>query len=296
MDVFTIKDVENLSGIKAHTIRIWEQRYSLLKPLRSDTNIRYYNNEELKTILNIALLNKYGYKISQIDRMSQVDMNEKILSLSQIEAQQERIINQLIQEMISLDMEAFEDTLDTCIQNRGIQETITQIIFYFLERIGILWHTRSINAAQEHLVINIIRRKLLVGIDAGISTDTSHAVAILFLPEGEYHELGLILVHYLLKIKGIQVLYIGTNIPLVDVAYVADIKKPAFLYTHLTSVSNNFKFDKFLLEIHSLLSQFPIVVSGKITQTYKKGLPNNVYFKNSFQEVLQYISSISAQK
>src|SRR6476661_3825619 len=105
MDQFTIKDVENLSGIKAHTLRIWEQRYNLLKPGRTFTNIRHYNNEELKTILNIALLNRYGFKISHIDKMSAAEMHEKILSLNQQEAQQERIVNELIQCMISLDME-----------------------------------------------------------------------------------------------------------------------------------------------------------------------------------------------
>ena len=96
MNAFTIKDLENLTGVKAHTIRIWEQRYSFLKPQRTDTNIRYYNNEELKTILNIALLNKYGYKISHIDRMSEDEMREKIVSLANAQAQQERIINELI--------------------------------------------------------------------------------------------------------------------------------------------------------------------------------------------------------
>src|SRR5213596_1825582 len=108
MNAFTIKDLENLSGIKAHTIRIWEQRYSFLKPQRTGTNIRYYSNDELKTILNISLLNKYGYKISHIDRMSEDEMNEKILSLTQAQANQEKIINELIHYLAHLDMDAFE--------------------------------------------------------------------------------------------------------------------------------------------------------------------------------------------
>lgn len=107
MDAFTIKDLENLTGIKAHTIRIWEQRYGFLNPQRTQTNIRYYSNSELKTVLNIALLNKYGYKISHIDRMSPVEMKEKILSLTQAQAQQERIVNDLIHCMVDLRMEDF---------------------------------------------------------------------------------------------------------------------------------------------------------------------------------------------
>src|SRR6476660_7968351 len=159
MNAFTIKDLENLSGIKAHTIRIWEQRYNFLKPQRTFTNIRYYSNDELKTILNIALLNKYGYKISHIDKMSPEEIREKILSLNQQEAQQERIVNDLIRNMVDLDMEAFEQTLDNYILARGIERSILQIIFPFMERIGVLWMTNHINPAQEHLVSNIVRQK-----------------------------------------------------------------------------------------------------------------------------------------
>src|SRR5690349_7652278 len=108
MNAFTIKDLENLSGIKAHTIRIWEQRYHFLKPKRTDTNIRYYSNEELKTVLNIALLNKYGFKISHIDKMKPEEISEKILSLGDSRAAQERLINSLVQEMADLDMDKFE--------------------------------------------------------------------------------------------------------------------------------------------------------------------------------------------
>src|SRR4030081_3888137 len=129
MNVFSIKDLENLSGIKAHTIRIWEQRYTFLKPQRTDTNIRYYSNDELKTILNIALLNKYGYKISHIDKMLPDEIRTKIVSLSQAEAQQERIVNELIQYMVDLDIEGFESVLDNYIIARGIDKTITQVIF-----------------------------------------------------------------------------------------------------------------------------------------------------------------------
>ena len=151
MNAFTIKDIENLSGIKAHTIRIWEQRYSFLNPQRTGTNIRFYTNDELKTVLNISLLNKYGYKISHIDRMSANEIREKILMLSVAQAQQERICNELIQYMVDLDINSFESTLENFIHARGIEKTITQIIFPFLDRIGILWVTDHINPAQEHL-------------------------------------------------------------------------------------------------------------------------------------------------
>ena len=128
MHSFTIKDLENLSGIKAHTIRIWEQRYSFLKPDRTDTNIRVYSNDELKKLLNVALLNKFGFKISHIDKMDEGELWDKILSLNQQDALQERIVNILIQCMIDLDMEAFEDELDNFITAKGIEKTIQAII------------------------------------------------------------------------------------------------------------------------------------------------------------------------
>ena len=235
MNLFTIKDLENLSGIKAHTIRIWEQRYNFLKPSRSTTNIRYYSNDELKKVLNIALLNKYGYKISHIDKMTEVDVRDKILSLSQIQAKQERIVNELIQCMVDLDIEKLEDTLDQHIRTKGIERTITQIIFPFMEKIGILWLTNHINPAQEHLVSNIIRQKLMVGIE-GISTALKvNKTVLLFLPEGEYHELGMLFMYYILKSRGISTIYLGANVPLNDVEYVVNLKKPDYLYSHITS-------------------------------------------------------------
>src|SRR5882672_383956 len=180
MNEFTIKDLENLSGIKAHTIRVWEQRYSFLKPQRTQTNIRYYNTNELKSILNISLLHKYGYRISHINKMDEEEVKEKIISLSYTQAQQERIINELIQHMAELDMDRFECVLDNYIMTRGIDKTITHIIFPFLDRIGILWLTNHINPAQEHLVTNVIRQKLIVGIEGVVSHLNINKTILLF--------------------------------------------------------------------------------------------------------------------
>ena len=293
MNAFTIKDLENLSGIKAHTIRIWEQRYSLLKPQRSDTNIRYYSNNELKTILNISLLNKYGYKISHIDQMSETEMQQKIVALTNVEAQQEKLVNELIKQLVDLDLNKFEKILEDHIKAKGIERSITQLIFPFLERVGILWVTNHINPAQEHLVTNIIRQKLIVGIDAVKTTARTQKTALLFLPEGEHHELGLLYVCYLLKNNGIQVLYLGTNVPMKDLDYVAKFKKPDFIYSHLTSVAPNFNFEKFLTNIHTKLPDYPIVISGQLTQSYKKKLPPKIELKRSLQEVMGYIDSVS---
>jgi DNA-binding transcriptional MerR regulator len=292
MNVFTIKDLENLSGIKAHTIRIWEQRYSFLNPQRSETNIRYYSNDELQTILNIALLNKYGYKISQIDKMSTGEISDKILGLCEVEAKREKLVNELIHCMVKVDMNAFELLLTKYIKSKGIEQAIVQILFPFLERIGILWVTNHINPAQEHLVSNLIRQKLIVGIDSISNPVSPGKTALLFLPEGEHHELGLLFIHYLLKRNGHGVLYLGTNVPLKDLVYVATMQNPDFLYAHLTSVADSFSFDKFLTNLHGVMPNRKVVVSGVLTQTYKRKIPSGFSFKKSLSEVEEYISSL----
>ena len=292
MNSFTIKDLENLSGIKAHTLRIWEQRYSFLKPSRTFTNIRYYSNEELKKILNIALLNKYGFKISHIDKMTEEERNEKILSLNQQEAQQERIVNDLVQYMVDLDTHAFEKTISNYIQTQGIERTITQIIFRYMEKIGILWLNNHINPAQEHLVTNIIRQKLMVGIDSIDSPISINKTILLFLPETEYHELGLLFVYYLLKKRGIKVIYLGCNVPLTDVGYVVNVKKPDYLYCHITRPGQSFNFEKFLANISKKLSSIPCIISGQIIQNFEKKIHKPVIFKKNILEVMEFISNL----
>jgi DNA-binding transcriptional MerR regulator len=292
MNAFTIKDLENLSGIKAHTIRIWEQRYSFLSPNRTDTNIRIYSNDELKTILNIALLNKYGFKISHIDQMDDEELKTKIISLTNVEAQQERIVNELINYMIDIQFELFESILDDHISKRGVEKSITQIIFPFLERVGILWVTNRINPAQEHIITNIIRQKIILGIEKVNSIFSSKKLCILFLPEGEHHEMGLLFMHYLLKTKGIKVIYLGANVPIKDIEYVCQLKSPDFIYTHLTSLANNFNFEKFLNFIGQKIPQQQTIISGQVTCSYKKKVPDNVQLKTSLGQVMEFISDL----
>jgi DNA-binding transcriptional MerR regulator len=292
MDVYTIKDLENISGIKAHTIRIWEQRYSFLKPNRTDTNIRFYSNEELKKLLNVALLNKYGFKISHIDKMNLVEMTEKIQSLNQMEAMQERVINDLIQKMVDLEVDVFEEILDAYIVNEGVEKTITQIIYPFLEKIGILWLTNHINPGQEHFVTNIIRQKLIVGIDGVITPVQINKTVLLFLPENEYHELSLLFMNYLLKCRGVSTIYLGCSIPVKDVEYISRIKKPDYLFTHLTTSGARFNIDKFISNLQSSFPETPVIITGQLTNAYDKKTPNNMFIKRSFAEVMEFLSSL----
>lgn len=292
MNAFTIKDLENLTGIKAHTIRIWEQRYHFLKPQRTATNIRYYSNDELKSILNIALLNKYGYKISHIDRMQPAEIKDRILSLGDPRAVQERIINELVQEMVNMDMDQFEKIIGNYISAKGIERTVIQIIFPFLEKIGILWQTGHINPAQEHLVTNLIRQKLIMAIETTVSTIKTDKTFLLFLPEGEHHELGLLFMYYLLKSRGVRTIYLGANVPFADLAYVLEIKKPDVVFVHLTATCDNFNFEKFLANIGRHLGDVKTVISGQLTQHYFKKVPPSVHLKRSLSEVMEFLSEL----
>jgi methanogenic corrinoid protein MtbC1 len=194
--------------------------------------------------------------------------------------------------MIDMDMESFEETLDNFIMARGIEKSITHIIFPFLERIGILWITNHINPAQEHLVTNIIRQKLIVGIESTGSHFQSKTNVLLFLPEGEHHELGLLFIYYLLKSRGVKIWYLGANVPIKDLDYVVGIKKPDFVYTHLTSVANNFNFERFLNLVSMRIPGQKVIISGQLTQSFKKKVPSNVQLKTSLPEVMEFITTL----
>lgn len=292
MNSFTIKDLESLSGIKAHTIRIWEQRYSFLKPKRTDTNIRYYSDEELIKLLNIALLNKYGYKISHIDKMPLPEIEQKLISLNSAEAHAEIAVNKLVELMITMDVAAFEKQLDHHIRNKGIEKTISQLIFPFLEKIGILWVTSNINPAQEHLVSNIIRQKLIMGIESASPLTQSDRTALLYLPEGEHHELALLYLHYLLKTKGFRVYYLGSNVPLKDLVFVTKHKRPAVIYTHVTASPKGFNPEKYCNQFHSQLPDSKLIIGGPQVYSFQKAVPSNIKIVKSAEQATSELQSL----
>jgi DNA-binding transcriptional MerR regulator len=291
MSAFTIKDLENLSGIKAHTIRMWEQRYNLLKPRRSCTNIRYYSNDELKTLLNIALLNKYGYKISHIDKMCREEICEKILSLHDMEAMQEMVVNELIQDMVDLQTDKFERTLGKYICNYGIEKCVLEIIFPFLEKIGILWQTDNITPAQKHFVTNVIRQKLIVAIDQ-IPCCSEGKSCLLFLPEKEYHELGLLFLNYLLKKQGLRVIYLGANVPVSDMECVVATMKPELAFVHLGSNFSQASMEKMITDIKLRIPTVKTIISGCPAEGYDRPIPPCIELKCNFREVMALISTL----
>lgn len=288
---FSIKELETISGIKAHTIRIWEQRYGFLKPLRTSTNIRTYSNEELKTLLTVALLNKYGYKISRIDSMAPELRQQVLLQLGEREARTEYLVNKLIGCMVDLESLEFELILNNYIRESGIEATITTLIFSFLDKVGILWQTDRINPAQEHIVSNIIRQKIICAIEGLPFPQREGPLFLLFLPEDEFHEIGLLFVYYLLRKRSIPVIYLGANVPVKDIGYVVGIKKPAYLYMHLTSLPRQVKFDRLLQQLEAY--ECTTLLSGFLASAHhRRPDEGKIKLLQSLPEVFAYLEAL----
>ncbi|MFN3952709.1 MAG: MerR family transcriptional regulator [Thermaurantimonas sp.] len=220
---YSIRDLEQLSGIKAHTIRIWEQRYNLISPRRTETNIRYYLDCDLKKLLNISVLIKKGIKISKISQLSDEEIQALVLDYSRYKGEYESQINGLKMAMIDFDVEYFEKLLNQCFFNFGPDVTFNQILGRFIAEIGVLWQTNSITIAHEHFISNLIKQKLFSAIDQMIvSTKPNTEPIVLYLPDNELHELSLLYIYYNLKKKGYRVLYLGQSVPAENIKEIFD--------------------------------------------------------------------------
>ncbi|MCF8388882.1 MAG: MerR family transcriptional regulator, partial [Bacteroidales bacterium] len=236
MASYSIKDLENLTGIKAHTIRMWEKRYELVEPRRTETNIRCYTDEDLKKLLNVSILNRHGIKISKLAHLSNEELGEKIIQLTRKHSDFDSQIESLVVSMIELDEEKYEKILTTAIIRFGFEDTIFNILYPFFEKVGLLWQAGTINPAQEHFISNLIKQKLMVAIDSiSLNKYKGSKTFLLFLPEWELHELGLLVYYYFIKKKGHKVVYLGQAVPENDLFKVADVVRPDVYITSFTS-------------------------------------------------------------
>jgi DNA-binding transcriptional MerR regulator len=233
--VYFIKDIENITGIKAHTLRIWEQRYNLVEPRRTDTNLRYYDPSDVKYILNVSILNRHGYKISKIAAMSPEEVKEKVMEISVRSTEQNEVLDSLIVATYDLDEDTFNRILNNLIIKNGLEQTYINIVFPLLRRIGILWLSDSLHPALEHFVTNIIKQKLQIAIEGQTKKIPEGSRFLLFLPEGEQHELGLLFASYLLKQKGHDVIYLGQSTPIENLKTVFKKWQPEVLFSIITS-------------------------------------------------------------
>lgn len=216
MSRYQINDLEQLTGIKAHTIRIWEKRYQLIQPYRTATNIRYYDDEQVKKLLNVATLVHFGHKISRIAQMEARQLNDMVSNLQNVEsddAVNASYITSLTSSMLSFDENLFERTLSAAFTRHGVYNGMIQVVYPFLAKTGVLWSINETMPIQEHFATGILRRKLLAAIDGLPAAKESPATFLLFLPQDEWHEVGLLLTHFLTRSMGFKTLYFGQNVP-----------------------------------------------------------------------------------
>lgn len=287
---YSIKDLEKLSGIKAHTIRIWEKRFGVIEPSRTKTNIRYYSNDDLRRLLNISLLNRNGIKISEIAEMSEPEINEKVSSINLVRTENEDLIENLILGMIDMNERLFDRIFSACILRMGFENTVLNVVFPFLRRIGVMWTTGSINPAQEHFVSNIIRQKIIVATNSlGQTEESSSRTALLFLPENELHEIGLLFYNYALRVRKFKTIYLGQAVPTSSLSRIIKITKPDILITLIYSLASDVKFKDFFTLLSSISEKKKIFISGPVAFENKKLVPANSHFFNNLQELLEII-------
>ncbi|MEO1254142.1 MAG: MerR family transcriptional regulator, partial [Bacteroidota bacterium] len=275
MSVYSIKDLEHLSGIKAHTIRIWEQRYNLFSPQRTATNIRYYNEDDLKLILNISTLKNHGFKISKIVSMPTEELQEEVKKVGFESESFEDQISALTLAMIDMDEKSFGSILNSNISKIGFEDTMMQIIYPFMRKIGVLWLTDSINAAQEHFISHLVRQKLIAATDA-IEDPTNGKLYILFLPEGELHELGLLFANFLIRSNGNRTVFFGQTVPLNALEEVYHKLEPDYILTALTTTPDSSEVQGYVNKLSSKFKDAEILITGNRVVGQDLEIPENV--------------------
>ncbi len=292
MGNYSIKELEKLSGIKAHTIRIWEKRYQIVAPHRTDTNIRYYSDDDLKKIINISLLNNNGVKISKIADLTTDQLIKKVSELSETRNNSDIHIDQLIVAMIDLEEENFEKVLAGLILRYGFEKSIVEIVYPFLEKIGVLWHTGNITPAQEHFISNLIRQKIIVAIDALPLAPKTRPKVMLFLPEEELHELGLLFYSYLVKKASFRTYYFGQMVPYKDVVSVCNSHKPKVLITAITSSQTPQAVQSYFNKLCSEHPDCSVFAAGMILKKMAFKIPANLHLFFSAQELNQLLKGV----
>ncbi|WP_242928541.1 MerR family transcriptional regulator [Pontibacter vulgaris] len=291
MAQYTIKELEHLSGIKAHTIRIWEQRYNILSPKRTETNIRFYDDADLKSLLNISLLNERGYKISKIAQMQPEQIAQKVHQLCDEKCLYVSQINALIAAMVDMDEERFDKTLSTSALQIGFSETMDQVIYPFLHKIGILWQTGNISPAHEHFVSNLVRQKLIVAIDGQVVRRQKDAPTyLLYLPEGELHEIALLYMQYIIRAHNLHVIYLGQNLPFSDLEKTVEQCQPQNICTVLTIQPDRDNVQEY---INKLAARFPglnIYMYGYQVQYDFLSFPANVQRLSCIRDLVEQLN------
>jgi DNA-binding transcriptional MerR regulator len=288
MSTYSIKDLEQLSGIKAHTLRIWEQRYNILAPKRTDTNIRTYDDQDLKLVLNISLLKDHGYKISEIAKLSVEELYNEVIKFSTSQFSYPDQIHALTIAMVDLDEERFEKIINTNTLQFGFENTMNNIVYPFLSRIGMLWVTGSVGPAQEHFITNLIRQKIIVAIDGQVNKRQSTGKKyMLFLPEGELHEISLLFANYIIRARQNQVIYLGQSLPFDELVFAYNIHKPDYLMTAITTVPANHAVQPFVNRMAKSFPESHLLLTGYQVVGQDIDLPENATVINQMEDLIR---------
>jgi len=295
MGQYSIQDLAQLSGIKAHTIRIWEKRYSIINPKRTPTNIRYYSDSDLRRILNISILNNSGLKVSKIAQLGHDEIAKQVSLVADNDQylSNEKNIDQLIMSMIDLDEVVFNKVISGVSDTLGFEKAMTTIVYPFMTKIGVLWQTGNINPAQEHFISNLIRQKIIIAIDEiSIASPAKDApLALLFLPENELHELGLLFAQYLAKKANYRTIYLGQKMPYQDLLTVRDIYTPDILITYLINPLKENQRQQYVDQLAADFPQSKVLCSMSPDNSAGIKLQKNLHLISSVLELKEHLAN-----
>ncbi len=286
---YSIKDLEVLSGIKAHTIRIWEKRYNLLNPERTDTNIRYYNDDDLRKMLNISMLVKNGFKISKVSGWDDDQIRKTILDVTGEKASENDYIDRLLFHMVNFDNVSFFRLTNEIISVLGMEEAATQVFFEFFTKIGTYWQVGSVFPAQEHYVTNIIRQKLIAEIDRLGLQEKTRATILFFLPENELHEISLLFYSYLALKNHYKVIYLGQFVPFEDLVKIQQKINIDFVFTAFINSIQKEDMEQYLVELKKLFSKQKVFITGWQLQIHHPELPRNIKVVKDYKEFKKFL-------
>lgn len=291
MNQFSISQLEKFSGIKAHTIRIWEQRYNALQPNRSEGNTRYYDNEQLRRLLNIVSLSNQHYKVSELCGMPDQQLFKLVSELEyKIENKpEEYFIAQLILAGVSYDDSYFDKIFSHTLLRYGMKETYLKVIYPVLVRTGLMWAFDGLAPANEHFISNLFRQKLFTAIDALPPSKSGSDSWLLFLPENEFHELGLLLAYYLIRLSGCKVIYLGANVPIQSIITASKDICCDNLLLFLVHGYKEPEVRNYFTDLSTHFKERNIYVAGdqQFFSRFKK--PKNINFLSSVEELEQQL-------
>ena len=263
MQSFSIRNIELLTGIKAHTLRIWEQRYDFFKAPRKESMQRVYSNEDLKKLLCIAFLYHNGWKISRIASLPDDEVMLEVDKIHLTGSNYKTYHQKLLQAAIDFNEASFSDTLNLLIENIGFEKTIHEVCYTYLKSVGLLWNTNRVIPAQEHFSSYLIQNRLITETEKYTGVQNEPPEILLFCPENEHHELPLLYINYLLRKNGWRVLYLGKDIKLDELKEAAAIPRISYLYLHLITNFTGLFIDDYFEELRKAFPDKIILASGK---------------------------------